>query len=67
MRAKFTVSNLSNDASAQDLKETILVAESDAKINMDFESNTIGSESEASKETFRQIITSAGYQIQSEN
>lgn len=67
MRAKFTVSNLSNDASAQDLKETILVAESDAKINMDFESNTIGIESEASKETFRQIITSAGYQIQSEN
>jgi copper chaperone len=66
MQAKFKVPNLSDDKAAQDLKETILVAESEAKVDMDFTSNTINIESEASQETFRQIIVAAGYQIQSE-
>lgn len=67
MQAKFTVSNLSDDKSAQDLKETIKVHESAAKVDMDFDSNTIMVESEASKETFREVIVAAGYQIQSES
>lgn len=66
MRARFMVSDLSNKKAAQDLKETILVTESEAKVDIDVESNTIDIESEASKETFRQVITAAGYQIQSE-
>ena len=49
--------------SAKELKEYILESEPDAKINIDSQAKTVEIESEASSETFDELITAAGYSI----
>jgi copper chaperone len=48
---------------AQDLRETILTTEPEAKLEIDIEAKTVTVESAASEETFKQLITAAGHTI----
>ena len=63
MQAKFYLSNLQNSHSAEELKEYILESEPDTKVNIDSHAKTVEIESEASSETFNELITAAGYSI----
>jgi copper chaperone len=49
--------------SAKALKETILTSEPEARVDVDAETKTVTVESQASEETFKQLIIAAGHQL----
>ncbi len=63
MALKLNVPTLDSQEAAQSLKETILTSEPDAKVEVDPKAKTVTVESQASEETFKELITAAGHQI----
>ncbi|HEY9906741.1 MAG TPA: heavy metal transport/detoxification protein [Thermosynechococcaceae cyanobacterium] len=63
MALKLHVPTLLTPEAAQDLRETILTTEPEAKLEIDIEAKTVTVESAASEETFKQLITAAGHTI----
>lgn len=63
MALKLTVPTLNSPETAQQLKETLLTSEPNAKVEVDTQSKTVTVESQASEETFKQLIIAAGHQI----
>lgn len=64
MKKTFTVPTLSDDKAAQSLKDTILTSEPDAKVEIDSKAKTVAIESEASEETFKQLIVAEGHKLE---
>ncbi|MGP1373638.1 MAG: heavy-metal-associated domain-containing protein [Almyronema sp.] len=62
MKHQFKVPDLSTD-SADEIKDIILTAEPDASVDLDFDQKTISVETEASDESLRQLIVSAGHHV----
>jgi copper chaperone len=60
---EFYVPTLDSKEESTELKEVILTAEPNADINIDLDSQKIMIESEASAETFKQLIVAAGHKI----
>ena len=60
---QFNVPTLDSSESAQKLKETILTSEPQAKVEIDSDAKTVKIESEASEETFKQLIVAAGHKL----
>ena len=60
---QFNVPSIDNSESAEKLKETILTSEPDAKVEVDSDSKTVTINSEASEETFKQLIVAAGHKL----
>jgi copper chaperone len=60
---EFHVPTLDSSEASKNLKETILTSEPDANVNIDLESKKVTIESEASVETFKQLIIASGHQI----
>lgn len=65
MALKLSVPTLDNAKAAETIKELILTAEPDAKVNVDLESKTVTVEGKASEETFKQLIEAAGHPLAS--
>lgn len=63
MALKLHVPTLSGSDAVQNLKETILTTEPDAKVDIDEANQTVTIESQASEETFKQLIEAAGHKI----
>lgn len=63
MALKLSVPTLDSSESAQALKETILTSEPDARVEVDPASKTVTVESQASEETFKQLIVAAGHKL----
>ncbi len=63
MALKLHVPTLDNSAIAKAIKETILTAEPNAKVDTDAEQETVTIEAQASEETFKQLITASGYKV----
>lgn len=63
MALKLKVPTLNSPEAAQDIRETILTSEPDAKIDIDMEAKTVTVEAKASEETFKQLIVAAGHKI----
>lgn len=63
MALKLHVPTLDSPEAAKYLEETILTSEPDAKVVVDPNAKTVTVESQASEETFKQLITAAGHQI----
>lgn len=63
MALKLTVPTLEGPDSAKALKETILTSEPEARVDVDAETKTVTVESQASEETFKQLIIAAGHQL----
>jgi copper chaperone len=63
MALTFNVPTLDSPEAAKELEKTILTSEPDAKVTVDAASKTVTVESEASEETFKQLITAAGHQV----
>lgn len=61
---EFYVPTLKRSVEAQALKQTLLAAEPAATINIDVDQQLVVIHSEASKETFQQLITATGHQTQ---
>ena len=62
---KFHVPTLQDQPSADELKATLLASEPDAKVEIDLQTKTVAIESEASEETFNELIVSTGNSIDS--
>lgn len=60
---QFNVSTLDSSDSAEKLKQTILTSEPEAKVEIDSKSQVVTINSEASEETFKQIIVAAGHKL----
>lgn len=60
---KFSVPTIDSPESANTLKETILTSESDAKVEIDLETKTVTIVSNASEETFKELIVAEGHTI----
>lgn len=65
MSIKFHVPTLQNQQSAQELKDMILTSEPKASIEVDSQTKVVTIDSEASKETFKQLIVAAGHSVES--
>ncbi|MGB3300169.1 MAG: hypothetical protein WBA76_18050, partial [Phormidesmis sp.] len=63
MKKTFTVPTLSDDQAAQSLKDTILTSEPNAKVEIDSKAKTVAIESEASEETFKELIVAEGHKL----
>ncbi|WAL60722.1 heavy-metal-associated domain-containing protein [Thermocoleostomius sinensis] len=63
MALKLNVPTIDSPESAKALKETILTSEPDAKVDVNLDTKTVTVESQASEETFRQLIVAAGHQL----
>jgi copper chaperone len=63
MALKLNVPTINSPESAQTLKETLLTSEPDARIDVDPTSKTVTVESQASEETFKQLIIAAGHKL----
>lgn len=61
------VPTLGGQESAQELKDLILTNEPEADIDINTQAKTVTIDSEASEETFKQLITAAGHSITSVN
>lgn len=59
---EFHVPILDGTDDAQTLKQTLLASEPAATVNIDVDQQLINIQSEASRETFQQLITAAGHQ-----
>ena len=62
MALKLTVPSLTPE-SAKNIKETILTSEPEAAVNIDVDAKTVTIESNASAETFKQLITATGHTV----
>lgn len=60
---QFNVPTLDSSESAKKLKETLLTSEPKAKVEVDSDSKTVTIDSEASEETFKQLIIAAGHKL----
>lgn len=60
---EFTVSTLDSKDKAEELKKTILTSEPNADVDIDLDSKKVKIKSEASTETFKQIIVAAGHKV----
>ncbi len=60
---QINVPTISDSASAQEIKETILTAEPEAKVDIDLKTKIVQVESDASEETFRELIVAVGHEI----
>jgi copper chaperone len=60
---EFYVPTLKDSEAVKNLKETILTSEPDADINIDLDSQKVTIKSQASTETFKQLIVATGHQI----
>ena len=60
---QFKVPTINSSESANKLKETILTSEPNAKVEIDSDSKTVTINSEASEETFKQLIVAAGHKL----
>jgi len=60
---EFNVSTLDSQDQADNLKKTILTSEPNADINVDLDSKKVTVKSEASAETFKQLIVAAGHKV----
>lgn len=60
---EFNVPTLKNSEDATKLKNTILTSEPNAKVEIDTNSQKVSIESEASAETFKQLITASGHKL----
>ena len=60
---QFNVPTIDSSESANKLKETILTSEPDAKVEVDSDSKMVTINSQASEETFKQLIVAAGHKI----
>ena len=60
---QFNVPTIDSSESASQLKETILTSEPKAKVEVDSDSKTVTIDSEASEETFKQLIIAAGHKL----
>jgi copper chaperone len=63
MALKLHIPTLDNPQIAKEIKETILTSEPGAKVDIDVENKTVTIEAQASEETFKQLITAAGYEV----
>ncbi len=63
MSLTLQVPTLSDQESAQELKDLILTTEPEADVDINTQTKTVTIDSEASAETFKQLITSAGHSI----
>jgi copper chaperone len=63
MTLKFQVSTLENQQAAQDLKQVILTSEPQANVDVDVQAQTVTIASQASEETFKELIVAAGHAI----
>jgi copper chaperone len=63
MALKLNVPTIDSPEAAEQIKETILTSEPDAKVEVDVEAKTVTVEAKASEETFKQLITAAGHTI----
>ena len=62
---QFKVPTIDSSESASQLKKTILTSEPNAKVEVDSDSKTVTIDSEASEETFKQLIIAAGHKLNS--
>ncbi len=62
MALKLSVPSLTPE-SVKYLKETILTSEPEASVDIDVEAKTVTIESQASEETFKQLITVTGHTV----
>ena len=60
---QFNVPTIDSADSANQLKETILTSEPEAKVEIDSEAKTVTINSKASEETFKQLIVAAGHKL----
>lgn len=60
---EFYVPTLDNSEDSKKLKETILTSEPNADVNIDLDNKKVKIESEASPESFKQIIVASGNKI----
>ena len=60
---QFNVSTIDSSDSAEKLKQTILASEPEAKVEIDTESKVVTINSQASEETFKQLIVAAGHKL----
>lgn len=67
MALKLNVPTLNSPEAAQELKETILTSEPDARVEIDTEAKTVTLEGKASESTFRQLIVAAGHKVVQED
>jgi copper chaperone len=65
MSLTFQVPTLSDQKAAQDLKQLILVSVPDANVDIDSQAKTVTIDSQASEETFNQLIVAAGHHVTS--
>jgi copper chaperone len=63
MALKFQVSTLENQQAAQDLRQLILTSEPQADVDVDVQARTVTIDSQASEETFKELIVAAGHEI----
>ncbi len=63
MALKLHVPSLNSPEAAREIKETILTSEPGAKVDIDVENKTVTVEAKASEETFKQLITAAGFEV----
>jgi copper chaperone len=61
MTLKLHVPSIDSPDSAQQLKETILTSEPDADVEVSVDTKTVTVNSQASEETFKQLIVAAGH------
>lgn len=60
---EFHVPTIDSSKAGDELKETILTSEPEAKVNIDLNSKKVTIESKASAETFKQLIVASGHKI----
>ena len=65
MSLTLQVPTLGDQRSVQDLKDLILTSEPKANVEINAQSKTVTIDSEASEETFKQLITAAGHKVAS--
>jgi copper chaperone len=63
MALKLHVPDLETPEDAEEIRDTILTHEPDAKVDIDVDQKIITVEAKASEETFKQAITAAGFEI----
>ncbi len=57
------VADLETSEDAEEIRDTILTHEPDAKVEIDVDQKIITIEAKASEETFKQAVTAAGFEI----
>jgi copper chaperone len=63
MALQLHVPTLDSLASVKSLEETIYTSQPDATVKVDLEAKTVTITSQASEETFKQLIVAAGHRI----